>query len=93
MFATQAIARGTVVWEYEPGVDYLLYHPPIGRLADWAWREADAWVVPGDDARFINHAATQMVFMAENRKALAQANAAGWFDPELFSAPGIPLED
>jgi len=58
LFAAEPIPEGTAIWEFTPGLDQLLYHQPEGETKDWSWREEDCWVVPQDDARFINHSLT-----------------------------------
>lgn len=58
LFALDAVAAGAVVWAFDPAVDRVQHHAPCGCLRDWAWRERDgAWVLPGDDARYMNHSA------------------------------------
>ena len=55
IFAGERIPRGGIVWRFDPEVDTVIREKPMGVLADWSWREEDCWVVPGDDARFMNH--------------------------------------
>lgn len=40
----------------------------------------------------VKHAALSRVMQAETRTELQAARRLGWFDPELESAPGVPLE-
>ena len=55
LFALEAIPAGAVVWAYDPAVDRIELEPdPNG----YSWRVGDSHVVPGDDARFINHSST-----------------------------------
>ena len=61
LFAVDPIPCGTVVWTYDLRVDYVVNEPPQGRLSDWAWREEDGWVVPGDDAKYMNHSFTPSI--------------------------------
>lgn len=55
LFALERIPRGTVVWSFDAGVDQLSSSPaPHG----YSFRTEHGHIIPGDDAKFINHSAT-----------------------------------
>jgi uncharacterized protein len=60
LFADQFIKKGGIVWRYDYLIDRL-YHINnfVGYLKDtfhkYSWRIGNYIIVPGDDARFINH--------------------------------------
>lgn len=69
LFAAVPIPRGTPVWAYDDGIDRLLTTAPWADIEPYCWREADAWVLPGDDARFMNHSFTPNVRSGGSRFA------------------------
>ena len=65
LFADQDISAGTCIWVTNRHIDILLPSlETIGlsevaktQIHNYAWwdKELDAWVLPGDNARFMNH--------------------------------------
>lgn len=65
LFADQIIPAGTVIWEYTPRFDLAFAEDDLALLSDHARdlvekysyyeAEIEAFVLCGDDARFINH--------------------------------------
>lgn len=51
LFALNPIPKGTVVWAFDEVVDTL--QPSPG--GDFSWRTEEGYVIPGDDAKYINH--------------------------------------
>ena len=59
LFAAQDIARGTVVWKFDPSVDSAteatadadMFYPYVSK-------QTGRLITPGDDARHINHSST-----------------------------------
>ena len=65
LFADQPIAKGTVVWKYEPLIDILLSKEEVERLSEPSKRQFykyayldmkyNKYMLCGDDGRFFNH--------------------------------------
>jgi uncharacterized protein len=61
LFAAEAIAKGTVVWEYDPVLDRRVdaARPLSAEAERFAYRvDKDYYIIPGDDARYMNHSET-----------------------------------
>lgn len=68
LFADQVVPAGTVIWEYMPRFDLAFAEGDLAGLSDpardlvekYSYYEAEieAFVLCGDDARFINHSST-----------------------------------
>ncbi len=68
LFATEPIAKGTVIWKFDPLLDIKLTPEEVARLPllgrkfveTYSYVEFDtlAYVLCGDDARFMNHSET-----------------------------------
>lgn len=61
LFAIERIPKGATVWTYDDDVDRIVIDKPTN--INFAWEipsavESKMWVVPGDDARYINHSIT-----------------------------------
>ena len=92
LFAAEPIAAGAPVWRFEPGFDRLLDAgwaatlPPVPRafLDRHAYRSPEfpgQVVMPGDDARFLNHSETPNIESAGRQTHALRDIAAG---EELF---------
>ena len=55
LFALERIPVGAIVWAYDSKVDRV---QPIEEPNGYSWRTNLGYVVPGDNARFINHSNT-----------------------------------
>lgn len=81
LFATEPIAVGSEVWRLDPGldrtfpVDFPAQLPAAQRefLDRYAYLDAtlDAWVLCGDDARFMNHSSEPNVSEVRNNRCVA----------------------
>jgi SET domain-containing protein len=68
LFAAAPIAAGTVIWEYDPHFDLSFTEEHLARLGEPARMQVDkysyfdssvgAFVLCGDDGRFMNHSST-----------------------------------
>ncbi len=65
LFAAEFIVEGTIIWRFDPAIDFRLTRAQIERLAiacleqieRYTYREQSSglYVLCGDDARFFNH--------------------------------------
>lgn len=68
VFTPEPIGAGTVVWDFDPEVDWRMApevldrfpEPYQARLRTWCYREEESglYVLCGDNARFMNHSPT-----------------------------------
>lgn len=66
VFATQRIAKGTTVWDFDAPVDQAIHVNHLASLPPWVqqyvatygYREGHMIVLCGDDARYFNHSKT-----------------------------------
>jgi SET domain-containing protein len=88
LFAAQDIPRGTVIWRLVPEFDLVFDKETFERLPEpariqvnrysYLASERGAYVLCGDDARFMNHSATPNTFEeSEARTVAARDIAAG----------------
>lgn len=65
LFADEPIAKGTVVWKFDGGLDQVFSEDFYATrnallknyLFTYAWLEEKGWILCADDARFMNHSA------------------------------------
>lgn len=54
LFAAVDIPEGAVVWDFDSNIDVVL-EKPTKEQEDYCWREYDKYIMPGDEAKYINH--------------------------------------
>ena len=66
IFAAEFIAKGTIIWQFQPGFDLKLSPDALGRLSpaalaqalNYSYVEDGAYILCADDARFFNASRT-----------------------------------
>jgi SET domain-containing protein len=88
LFADEPIAEGTVIWDYDPRFDLTFVAEDLGLLSapareqvekySYFEEEIGAYILCGDDARFMNHSPTPNAAEVPGvRTVAARAIAAG----------------
>jgi SET domain-containing protein len=86
LFAAEPIPRGTVIWQFMPTFDVVFDRSAFERLPREAQlhvdryayldRDQEAFVLCGDDARFMNHSAAPNTWEASEERTLAARDIA-----------------
>lgn len=110
LFADEPIAAGTVLWVYDPRFDVTFSHDDLATLSpparmqiekySYFEKEIGAYVLCGDDARFMNHSSTPNTEEVSGMRTVAAGaiavgeeitcDYAGFGDPRGSGCDGVP---